>query len=125
VKFLKGVGGGTFLAPTSIITDSAPRFSLLQTVTSTLAVGDLNGDGRLDLAVVNNKHGVGPPRSFLQSFPQGTLSILLGNGDGTFQATAAQPVGTDPRSVALGDFNGDGHPDIVMANYMGATVSGS
>ena len=123
VKIFRGNGDGTFQVPTSIIADSAPRFSLLQETMSTLAVGDFNGDGKPDLAVINNKDGIGPPRSFLESFPQGTLSVLLGNGDGTFQAPAVQPVGNDPRAIVTGDFNGDGHPDIAVANYTGGTVS--
>jgi hypothetical protein len=62
-------------------------------------VGDLNGDGKPDLAVTN---GVGDD-----------VSVLLGNGDGTFQALVNYSVGSNPTSVAIGDFNGDGKLDVV------------
>lgn len=66
------------------------------------AFGDFNGDGNLDLAVVN--------------LTSNTVSILLGNGDGTFKPRTDLPTGTGPRSVAVGDFNGDGVPDLAITN---------
>jgi len=44
------------------------------------------------------------------------ISVLLGNGDGTFQAAANYPVGALPRSITVGDFNGDGKADLAAAN---------
>jgi hypothetical protein len=123
VKIFVGNGDSTFKPPTSIITDSAGRFALMQETLSTLAVGDFNGDGKLDLGVVNNKDGIGPPRGLVPRFPQGTLSILMGNGDGSFQAPTVLPVGLDPRAIVTGDFNGDGHPDIAVANFGSGSVS--
>ena len=52
-----------------------------------------------------------------------TVSLLLGNGDGTFQAPQTFATGKYPRSVAVGDLNGDGKPDIAVTNYNAATVS--
>ena len=46
----------------------------------------------------------------------GDVSILLGNGDGTFQNPVTYAVGTDPVALVTGDFNGDGHTDIAVAN---------
>src|SRR5215469_6335377 len=68
-----------------------------------VAVGDFNGDGRADLAVANEGSG--------------TVSVLLGNGDGTFQAAVNYAVGTTPGSVAVGDFNGDGKADLAVTNF--------
>jgi hypothetical protein len=48
---------------------------------------------------------------------------LLGTGLGSFQAQATFDVGFSPYGVAVGDFNGDGHLDIVTANFFGNTVS--
>ena len=67
-----------------------------------VAIGDLNGDGRPDLAVANDDSN--------------TVSVLLGNGDGTFGANTDFGTGTRPASVAIGDLNGDGRPDLAVAN---------
>jgi hypothetical protein len=64
-------------------------------------VGDFNGDAVPDLAVVSD-------------YPRG-VSILLGNGDGSFQAARDVTVEDIPYSVAVGDFNGDGVPDLALA----------
>ena len=72
---------------------------------NSIAVGDFNGDGIPDLAVAN-----GP-----LTISYGTVTILLGNGDGTFTA-AASPGDRRPRIVAVGDFNGDGIPDLAVVN---------
>jgi hypothetical protein len=67
-----------------------------------LAVGDLNNDGIPDLVVAN----------FGQLGKTGNLAVLLGNGNGTFQAAAIFPAGDRPQNVALGDFNNDGNLDV-------------
>ena len=69
---------------------------------NSIAVGDFNGDGILDLAVADND---GAP-----------ITILLGKGDGTFTQVANGPVtGFYPNSIVVGDFNGDGIPDLAVA----------
>jgi uncharacterized protein (DUF2141 family) len=68
-----------------------------------VAMGDLNGDGRLDLAVANAGSN--------------TVSVLLGNGAGGFQAQTQYATGTNPDSVAIGDLNGDGRLDLAVANH--------
>jgi hypothetical protein len=69
-----------------------------------VAVGDFNGDGVPDLAVANHDSG--------------TISVLLGNGDGTFGTGVSVGVGSYPAAVAVGDFNGDGIPDLAVANRL-------
>jgi Bacterial Ig-like domain (group 3)/FG-GAP-like repeat len=77
----------------------------------TIAVGDVNGDGKPDLVVGN----CGPPNSCPGGI--GSVSVLLGNGDGTFQpAVNYASGGYGAYSVAIADVNGDGKPDIVVAN---------
>jgi VCBS repeat-containing protein len=75
-----------------------------------LDIADLNGDGTLDIATANNKH-------------DGTVSILLGNGDGSFGSQAVYSVGSFPTSVAVGPLNGDGIPDLAVADSNDGTVS--
>jgi len=70
---------------------------------------DLNGDGKLDLVVENSGSN--------------TVSVLLGNGDGTFKPAVNYATGTTPWSMAVGDVNGDGKPDIVTGNSGASTAS--
>jgi ABC-type transporter MlaC component len=74
-----------------------------------VTVGDFNGDGKPDLAVSNSDGD--------------NVSILLGNGNGTFQTAINYAVGSDPFSVIVGDFNGDGKLDLAVANYSTNNVS--
>ena len=66
-----------------------------------------NGDGIPDLAVTNELSG--------------TVSVLLGKGDGTFLPQKTYAVGSKPFGIAVGDFNGDGVPDLAVTNYQDNT----
>src|SRR5271170_3448340 len=57
------------------------------------------------------------------NYSSNTVSILIGNGNGTFKTQVTYPVGNGPDSVAVADFNGDGIPDLVVANEHSGTVS--
>src|SRR6185436_16896967 len=74
-----------------------------------VAIGDLNGDGKPDLAVTN--------------FNDGTVSVLLNNGSGGFGPATNYQAGSNPVSVAVGDLNGDGKPDLAVANNSSNNVS--
>jgi len=73
-----------------------------------LAAGDFNNDGRVDLVVAN--FGV-------LSSNNGSFSLLVGNGDGTFQPAVNFTAGDFPDAIAAADFNGDGNPDVVVGNF--------
>lgn len=71
--------------------------------------GDFNSDGIADLAVAN--------------YSDATISVLLGNGDGTFQGQAVYPAGSNPVSITSADFNGDGRPDLAVVNKSANSVA--
>jgi hypothetical protein len=104
VSILLGNGDGTFQAALNVAAGKNP-FSI--------AVGDFNGDGRSDLVVANN--GMDPGNGWLP----GTVSVLFGNGDGTFQEHVDYATGIGPESVTVGDFNGDQVPDLAVAALLG------
>jgi hypothetical protein len=97
VSVLLGNGDGTFQAARNFATPRQPN---------SLAVGDLTGNGILDLVAT----------SYSVSDPMGSVSVLFGNGDGSFQAPRNMVAGKYPDAVALGDFTGDGILDIAVAN---------
>jgi uncharacterized protein (DUF2141 family) len=103
VTILLGNADGTFLQGQTYAAG-------LETVSIT--GGDFNGDGKLDLAVVNEN---------CQFFncPAGEISILLGNGDGTFQNAVNFSTGIAPVAIITADLNGDGKLDLVTANNCG------
>jgi hypothetical protein len=101
VDVLLGNGDGTF---------QAPRTFTVGGHAGAIAVRDLNGDGIPDLVVATDP-----------SLATGTVSVLLGNGDGTFRAPRTVAAGGFPSSVAVGDFNGDGIPDLAVANINGTS----
>ncbi|HEY0320279.1 MAG TPA: VCBS repeat-containing protein [Pyrinomonadaceae bacterium] len=83
-----------------------------------ISAGDFNQDGKLDLVTAD----IGPiSGGYITG--DGYASVLLGNGDGTFQTTVDYAVGTLPHSVAVGDLDADGLPELVVANAYGDSVS--
>ena len=79
---------------------------------TSLAVADVNGDGRLDVLIANNGSS--------------TLAVLLGNGAGGFALQATAPstgAGTNPNGLVVADVNGDGKPDALTANNGNHSVS--
>src|SRR6516164_2031094 len=74
-----------------------------------VAVADVNGDGLADLVTANQGSN--------------TVSVLLGNDNGTFAAAQNFAVGTHPAAVAVADVNNNGRPDLIVANSGSNTVS--
>jgi hypothetical protein len=101
VGVLLGNGDGTFQA--------AQRYGTGGYYAWSIFVADVNGDGRPDLLAAN---------SCFSDCDTGGVGVLLGNGDGTFQpAQTYRSGGHDATSIFVADVNGDGRPDIVVANY--------
>jgi hypothetical protein len=71
-----------------------------------VAVGDFNGDGAVDLAVAD----------ITTVNVASSVDILLGNGDGTFQAPVSYSAGIYPQAIAVADMNQDGHPDVIVGS---------
>jgi hypothetical protein len=111
VGMLLGNGDGTFQA--------AVTYGSGGDAARSVALGDVNGDGKLDVIVGN----CGP--SGQNGCSPGTVGVLIGNGDGTFQtAVSYNSGGNDARSVAVADVNGDGKPDVLVANNGGTGNGG-
>jgi len=98
-----GNGDGTLQPPVSLNQNLGSGYSAA-------ASGDFNGDGKLDLLLLTPDFGSGA-----------TTAILLGNGDETFQAPVTYSVPIAPYLV-LGDFNGDGKPDIAVSGGLNGGV---
>jgi FG-GAP-like repeat len=102
VDVLLGNADGTFHAPIGSDTGGLNA--------AAVAVADVNGDGALDALAVSSCADF--------RCETGTLNVLLGNADGTFQAAVSYDSGGNgPGSIAVGDVNGDTKPDVVMANF--------
>jgi hypothetical protein len=80
-----------------------------------VAVGDFNHDGKRDLAVINS----GDPTTG----DDGSVSILFGKGDGTFQAAKNVAIGKNCTSIVAGDFDGDGNDDLALVRPGDATAN--
>jgi hypothetical protein len=74
-----------------------------------VAIGDFNGDGKLDLAVANSDSN--------------SVTLLLGNGRGAFAPLSPLPAGGYPFCVVVGEFNGDGRADLALVNFIDGTVT--
>lgn len=100
ISMLMGRGDGTFQPAVCYGTGNNPW---------SLAAGDFNHDGKLDVAFTNGDVN--------------RVSVLLGNGDGTFPSGARYSSGNDVVAIAVADFNGDGSPDLALVNRSYNTVS--
>jgi hypothetical protein len=110
VSILMGNGDGTFQAPVFLTSGVNP---------ASVVAADFNGDGFMDLAVANSQQfQTGPP-----PFKNGSMSVFLGHGDGTFSSPTFYTAGTFPIAITSADFNGDGKPDLATADFGGVALA--
>jgi VCBS repeat protein len=102
VSILLGTGDGSFQIGREFSTGEGPG------IPRYVAVGDFNGDGRLDLAV----------SLFNANTLNGSVAILLGQGNGSFDSPRSFPVGIAPTFVVVADFNNDGKLDVAVLNHI-------
>jgi hypothetical protein len=100
VAFLSGNADGTFNAAVEVNVGGSP---------ASLATGDFNGDGKLDLASANGANN--------------SASVVLGNGDGTFGPATVWGADQNPVALAAGDLNGDGKQDLAVVNLNSNNLS--
>jgi hypothetical protein len=105
VSVLLGKGDGKFGPHTDFPTGAGPN---------SVAAGDLNGDGKLDLVTANFNS---------DNHRADQVSVLIGNGDGTFQPQVGYGATNSPTSVAIGDFNGDHKEDVLVTSGFAHQVS--
>jgi Bacterial Ig-like domain (group 3)/FG-GAP-like repeat len=104
IAVLLGNGNGTFQSPVFYTIGSLKNYTL------SIASGDFNDDGKLDIAVSSGNDN--------------TVTVLLGNGSGALTVLpSAISVGRYPDALRSGDFNGDGYTDLAVANYNDGTVT--
>jgi hypothetical protein len=112
VSVLLGNGDGTFQA--------AANYDSGGLGASSVAIADLNADGKADLVVTNLCYRDSPYSPYCA---YGAVAVLKGNGNGTFQAPASYASGTDlgfdndPHAVVVADMNTDGRADLVVLNW--------
>lgn len=100
-----GNGDGTFTA--GQLTQSLGAFQVY--------TGDFDGDGNADLAILNGSEISQPPID--------SVSVFLGNGDGTFTFKSITPAGNYPLAAAVGDYNGDGKADLAVLDLNTSTIT--
>ena len=103
VAVLLGNGNGTFQT-TPIVSPAGP-------LGVSLAVGDFNGDGKLDIAIADNET------------PNNGVDVMLGDGTGKFGTVQQNHTAADPRMVVVADFNGDAKLDLATVSAGSSSVS--
>lgn len=106
LSVLLGQGDATF---------QAPSFLPVGERTRAVAYGDLNGDGKIDLVTADEGLIIGGS--------PGGATVLLGRGDGSFEPGTSLAAGYNPHNVAIGDLDGDGNQDLVIANFNSSDFS--
>ncbi len=106
VGVLPGNGDGTFAAPIFTLVESGGPVAITPEF---IATGDFNKDGKIDVATSNKDAN--------------SVSILLGNGNGTFSPATTLGVGNTPLGIAVSDLNNGGNLDVVVANLGSNSIS--
>ena len=111
VSILLGNGDGTFQPAVSYASGGGTAYAV--------ALADTNADGKLDVIVANEC----PVGNIVSCSANGVIGVLLGNGDGTFQAAVSYSSGRcSPQSIAAADLNGDGSVDLLIGSFCNVSI---
>ncbi len=120
----QGLSAGTYVLKVANLTGQAADYTLTTLfAASASTLNAINSQGQADLVVGGDFNGDGVPDLAVGNVNNDTITILLGNGDGTFHVGQVIPVDCEPQALVVGDFTGDGRLDLAASSALADDVT--